>query len=248
MSEPWLLETLRFTLFPYPNQIFLDKESWWEGSTGETPEAIEERPRDAGYKAEGQFNESSNLVLNTVPDRIDWFLYPKNGDSQKADLPFPMIGDNADNKAQFSNLILKWLNLVDLKVHRIAFGTTLILPASSHIDAYSKLSSFLTTVQIDPTNSSDFNYSINRPRQSLSNSELKLNRLSKWNVIRTVQSRLTSAGVSSAILNERYVCRLELDINNLQTDVDISDGEGISTLLVELMSLAEEISDNGDIP
>ncbi|MDQ7034545.1 MAG: hypothetical protein Q9P01_06835 [Anaerolineae bacterium] len=113
---------------------------------------------------------------------------------------------------------------------------------------YEKLTELLP-FKIDAENSSDFFYQINRRRNSNTISNLELNRLSKWSVLKlqTALIRTDIAANQLITLPEAYACRLELDINTIQNFEGELDQDKLSDLFYELINLGKEIATKGDI-
>ena len=109
-------------------------------------------------------------------------------------------------------------------------------------------------MKLDPENSSDFSYQINRPRVSATGiTDLQLNRLSRWSAVRLsgILVQITAGQPTARVFesrNELYACRIELDINTSQTFTAALPQEQLSARVEELVKLGAEIAANGDIP
>src|SRR5208282_50763 len=64
---------------------------------------------------------------------------------------------------------------------RLAYGAILLQPVDNRETGYLRLGELASAVKIDPK-SEDFFYQINRPRESTTLKNMRLNRLSKWSV------------------------------------------------------------------
>lgn len=143
----------------------------------------------------------------------------------------------------------KWLTSVGVpEIKRIAFGSTLLLPANNKESAYRQLSILLPHVRIDIENSSDFLYQINRPINSRIEPDLVINRLSKWSAARTMGVGLIFDARPEVITDtkEHVACRLELDINTSQYYAKTLSKEQLPEILLELIESAEKIAAEGD--
>ena len=112
------------------------------------------------------------------------------------------------------------------------------------------LTQILPDIPIDTENSIDFLYQINRPRMSTNIKGLSINRLMKWAVVRLglIRFAVRADGQTlSTNLPYQFACRLELDIS---TDAEFSgvfNSDSLNAVFDEMVSIAKEISANGDI-
>jgi hypothetical protein len=182
------------------------------------------------------------------PNRIDWLLGP--GEKEIEGIPaigrFPQVID------KFGQVMSTWFGLTTCpSSSRIAFGAVLIIPVSDLVRGYKEILKFLPfDLDMDPINTSDFFYQINRRRESEKFKDLRVNRLSKWSVAswRDIHFSVDSGGAKSIPADERFGLRLELDIN---TDPKF-DGTFTQDLAFqvfsELVDFGKEIACYGDIP
>ena len=237
-SERWTARSLRLTAFPIhaPDIESIPK---WEETIGELPENSNRQPRAGILEESGNFGKGF-LSLTFVPGRIDWnylSVFPQ----EKMPEDFPNIGQAAEAIELFKPLIIKWLESCS-PLNRLAFGAELFLPSENHKDGYNLLNNYLHAVKVD-NNSRDFSYSINRPRFSESGMpSIEINRLSRW---RATKMMLKAEGLDSDPI---FAVSLTLDINTvLQDDIEIKR-ENFNKLLNELIAMAIEIVEKGDIP
>ena len=153
-----------------------------------------------------------------------------------------------------SRIASKWFSM-QLKVARVAFGANLVQPANDLQDAYLKLNGYLNNLQIDPENSLDVFYQINRPRESAIIQQLRINRLSKWSVMTQATSEIVvqlNPGVEEQVslrpTTQRYASSLELDINTIATYEQVLPQPQLNSLFDELMDWGKEIAGSGDVP
>lgn len=241
----WQVESLRLTMFKSnPSEQVL---SSWESLIGEKPTNVDSKPREDSIREEGPCYLGT-LVYNSNPVRIDWVLGPSQEQMQEA---FPLIGSFDDSSKQFIDLISKWFDLPNLPaIKRLALGASLRLPADNKQSAYEKLATFLPSVKLDVSNSSDFLYQINRPTQSRTITGLQINRLSRWNVSRRIGVGLvfdSKPAVVTDTAKEALACCLELDINTAQDYNQIFPKGVLLNILLELKGLAEKIATDGDV-
>ena len=226
IAENWKTESLRLTVFPHPNQQFVNRTSWWADVVDSDPETITEQPRNAVYQATGPLTDDAQLLLNVQPERIDWQL--SASDKQRETGGLPTISSLDKTSAIIIPRLEKWLQSGCPKCQRIAWGAVLLRQVQSKAEGYHLLSNYLKDVTIDADNSSDFSYSINRPRK-FSSGEITINRVSRWSVINYKIFRISDIGsgggslVLDPLRDGNPACRLELDIN---TNADRPDRPG----------------------
>lgn len=146
----------------------------------------------------------------------------------------------------------RWLEVAP-SIMRLAFGPTLIVPVEGREAGYRFLSPFLHAVQVDPGNTTDLVYQINRPRPTETNiNGLIVNRLSRWAVVYIQNSLLSfdhsNRTTTNLAINESFLGSLTLDINTSKEFQAEIPKEQSANLLDELLNLAQEIASEGDIP
>jgi len=247
--EAWQAEILRLTAFPSP-AAQLGEPTWWKDLVGEPPETKISQPRTGGQQEEGRFDESRKLVLRVEPTRIDWLLTPIDDWAREAK-GIPTTGSFPESLQIFLQLMLRWFEFATCPaVQRLAFGATVLLPVENQQAGYRQISAYFP-FQLDPEGSSDFSYQINRPRDSTSGiSGLRINRLSKWSVVRVTMGELAlgPAVVGYSARQAHDVCRLELDINTAPDFQGELSREQLPQIFQELVNLGREIVREGDIP
>lgn len=237
----WQAESLRVTCFPSSATEF-NAANWWQDVVGEQPENTIVRARDGFRQDEGNFN-GRKVVLGIQPIRIDWLMKSKG---EEGELTISSFQDSLDT---FLELMSHWFK-ISPPLRRLAFGVILASPVDDRKSGYELIANYLPNVKIDPVGSSDFLYQINRLRNSQLVSDLEINRLSKWSVVKQGLARvdlLPEARVSLFPSSDTFSCRLELDIN---TSADYKNDLPVDTLtnvFLELVDLAKEIALKGDI-
>ena len=241
----WQVESLRLTLFrskPIETLIPL-----WETLTGEKPEKVDSQPRANIIVEEGVVVLGS-LKHISDPLRINWNLLPSQEQQKKAE-PFPTLGSLSETKGHFIKMMNDWLSSDAVpETNRIALGSVFIIVNENRASAYKQLSALLHHVTIDIENSTDFLYQINRPIQSNIESDIIINRLSKWSAPRIMGLGILLGEKPEVIRDNRgyVVSRLELDINTSQDNKSIFSKEKLILLLQELSDLGDQISTEGD--
>ena len=243
-SEAWQAESLRVTVFP--TEDFQAEESdWWQELVGSQPDKRTKFPARGAYRDEGKIDDRV-LRLEVERDRIDWHCGPVY---QEADIgSMKTLGEFVQSIEQFVKFLSDWLDPSSCPpVQRLAFGAILLQPADSRESGYKMLDSYLPSVSIDPHDSSELFYQINRPRRcSLDGLDnFRINRMSKWYLASLSFGRLEAGRIAGLTATQRSACRLELDIS---TDKEF-DGRlpTPSKILDFLVDLGKEIAERGDI-
>lgn len=250
----WQVELTRITAFygQLPPEKKEGWNTWWNDLVGVPPEHSSFRQRDSISQHEGPFN-GGVLILALQPGRIDWYLTAKQAE-EEPDSPGGLSLLKPEAIAKFQDLISRWMLLESYPpLIRLAFGQVLLQPVESREAGYLQLRTYLPSVDLRPE-STDFLYQINRPRQSTTVPGLRINRLCKWSVIlaskisfifSTGQKETTS--FSPRLVDSEQACRVELDINTLPEHQSEFDRPTSSAVFEELVLLAKEIAEKGDV-
>lgn len=240
----WEAEHLRFTSFVQGAPV--TQQNWWEQICGTPPESSTTRMKDAHRLDEGKFG-CGVFSLEVQPGRIDLVLRPLI-DERNPIMGIPVLGPYSKVLIEFEAIANLWLKLDNLpSIQRVAFGVPVFMSVDSLKAGYLKLSSYLKDLKVDPDNSSDLSYQINRPRKALTKiPSLSINRLSKWSVARLRVYAPQSDAVRTLAV-ERYACRLELDINSVPEGLAPLPKDLLPALFSELAVLASETMMKGDI-
>jgi len=244
----WQTQTLRLTAFPSPSAHII-QPTWWHDLRGEEPESRISQPRKGGLRDEGPFADGY-LILGVEPARIDWRYTSIVDEKQKSEV-FPTIGPLQDAIRVFAPLMNRWFELETCPtVQRLAFGAVMFQPVQNLQTGYQRIMQYLPSVQIDIENSSDFSYQINRKRYSRIVQGLIINRLSRWSVmgLQDISMQITPARAQGSLGPIYHACRLELDINTVPEFQGEFRRDQLSSLFQELIDLAVEIANHGDIP
>jgi hypothetical protein len=235
--EKWFAQYLRLTAFPTPT-CKLESIPKWEETLGELPEQSNTQPKAKILEETGKFGKGA-LSLKFVPGRLDWHYLPILLTDKIAE-DLPNIGQFIEAIELFKPVMVKWLESCG-PLSRLAFGSQINLPTENHKDAYVLLNEYLHSVELDP-NSSDFLYSINRIRPSKSGiSDLKINRLSRWQTMKMVLKSESSES------DPVFFVSVEMDINTVPIKDLIIPKEHFNILFNELIEMAIEIAEKGDI-
>jgi len=248
----WRVQQTRLTCFPTPSAV-LEGSKWWECVVGQPPEEVISKPRNGRRICEGAVDIPETgvgkLSLYLRADRIDWLLTSAD-DSEDEAAEVPTLGRFDSVVREFSAMARKWFDLPTCpSAQRLAFGAVLVSPVSDRPAGYKLLSEILP-VEIDPEGSSDFLYQINRPRDDVHGFRgLKINRLSKWSVMRRVQSTITLSPSGGQVVPAQMntACRLELDINTAPDNTKDIARDRLDELFAGLVGFGREIAEQGDV-
>jgi hypothetical protein len=241
----WYAESLRFTAFSSQDNGDLPLSQWWAGVTGGQPDEVVNKPKEREAVVAGRVGDAT-LILQHLPLRIDLRLEPAPKEAMEM-IPLPNIGVLEKVSTEFAKNSANLIHQVGFPpINRMAYGAVALLPVESREKGYEQLEPYLPAVTIDPKNSSEFLYRINRLRESaLGIPNLFLNRLNKWSVV--TFKIFAGAPASVTMLPGRYFCRLELDINTAAEFPGELPKERLDDVLNELRTTADEIILNGDV-
>jgi hypothetical protein len=151
----------------------------------------------------------------------------------------------------FIEVTRRWLEPLDFGIKRLAFGLHAALTVADRVEAYNLLQSLLRhRVKFDPERSSDFVYQINHPTSSKTTG-LNFNRLMKWSAmtVQMVQFELGQApSAQSALIRLREFASTECDVNTPGDRQDPLDNAVLGAIYDELVNLAWENLEMGEIP
>jgi len=240
----WQAESLRITCFP-SSATDINAETWWLNVINEQPENTIIRAKEGFRQDEGHVN-GRKILLGIQPIRTDWLMIPNDEEGETS------IGSFQTELDLFITLMTRWLK-ISPPLRRLAFGTILVLPIESKQSGYELLGNYLPNVKLDPVGSSDFLYQINRPRVSqTANSDLTINRLTKWSVLKRglIGFELSPNAPAASLVpsSETLACRVELDVNTSADYKGDLPTEKLTEIFNELIGLTKEITLEGDIP
>lgn len=241
-----LAESLRLTAFLAPSAQVVDPP-WWSGLVGAQPEIRTSKPSRGELQEAGPLGERT-LTLSVLPGRVDWFLTPRIEPGAVPETRW--AGRFEETAGEFSELMVRWLRDCPPLV-RLGFGGTAHELMPDKAAAYRRLAEYLSAVKLDPENSQDFLYQINRPRNSAVIEGLRINRLSKWSAAQFLPIRIAITPqqvVQFPVVARDQSCRIEVDINSDPAFPGELPSEQLPGLFGELRDLALEVITRGDIP
>ena len=247
--DEWQAESLRLTAF-LTDMIDPATTPFWESLVGRAPDEMRNIPRQQMVTEDGPYL-GGRLRVEVRQNRVDWRLF---FDPSSPALRSPTIGPYRTVEPNFRVLMQKWL-AGSLAVHRLGYGSVLLLPLGNLSEICAKLSSLLKTVQLDQEGVQDFTYRINRRRNSRVGIEgLKINRLSTWSAAQIMSAlvEVPSGGQGEPRIvpspEPTNMCRLELDMNTSPEFRRKFTADEIEKVFDELAVFSYEIVEEGDIP
>ena len=244
----WNIENLRFSLFLASPSQPVPVDSW---SAVVGRDADDTRIKGTGdqrvVRQQGPFGDA-RMRADVRIDRIDWFLLPSPPAAPVPDAR-PMIGPYGAVTDKFRDTMLRWLNAAPLVANRMAFGAQLSRGTGTRPAALTVLAELLPTIQVDPSGTWDFDYTVNKRRTSEVVVDLMINRLAKWSLGKQILGSVelpVNGGEPKMRTTTSYLPVLTLDIN---TPPEFSGVLAPTDELVkELFALGAEIALQGDIP
>ena len=242
----WQIENLRFSVF-LAHPADPEPVGSWADVAGQ--DADDTRMKGTGeQRVVSQQGPFGGAVMRAEirRDRFDWHLLPP---PPKTPSTKPTVGPYEKGKDRFRDAVVAWLDAARPVANRMAYGAVLSLRSGSRSDSLRVLDNLLTTVKVDPQNTWDFDYTVNRRRESRSNGGLMINRLAKWSLgqeILGVVELPVGGGQPRINATTSYVPTLTLDINTMPEFPGPLNRPG--KLLAELTELGTEIAREGDVP
>ena len=242
----WQIENLRFSVF-LARPTGPEPVGSWVDVVGQ--DADDTRIKGTGeQRVVSQQGPFGGAVMRAEVrlDRIDWHVLPP---PPKTPSKRPTAGPYEKLKDRFRDAMQAWLDAAQPAASRMAYGALLSLSSGNRADSLRVLDNLLSTVTVDPENTWDFDYSVNRRRGSKSSDGLMINRLTKWSLgkeILGVVELPVSGGQARMNTVTVHVPMLTLDIS---TDPEFRGPlDRPRELLAELAGLGTEIALKGDVP
>ena len=251
LNQHWEVESLRVSTFHNTTlNLASGIADLWKQATGGLPEQVAERPAQNTIIAEGPYR-GGRLAMVCAPNRVDWHMRATPA-SPGSPLEDPnTVGMLPDLRPVAEELASGWLK-AGPDVTRLAFGLALVMPATGLSDAYGKLSSMLSDINLNFSGATDFLYQINRRRPSRQSGGIAINRISRWSISQsnTVEFAVEAVGNSASTTSTsdvQFASRLELDINTASRSASAISKDTATKLFNELISSGIEIAEKGDI-
>jgi hypothetical protein len=244
----WRVEHIRITAFPIgdPRE---PSPNWWRDVVGKEPQTRTVR-QGIGIQEAGPIRDNyCNLILEIQASRIDWLLSPvvRANDSPTA---FPEISAYPQPVEVMQELLSDWLRALS-PIRRLAVGCVLTAPTENKNAGYRSLAPLLPSIRLDPDQSSDFSYTINRHASSREISGLHINRISQWSVALLTGIQLTLGDGTTSVRETGSgisAIRLQMDINSAADRAERLPSDRVVPLFAELLTFMDNIANRGDIP
>ena len=223
------------------------KNEWWEETIGDKPEKVHVDNKRK-VRVQKSLLNGNFWTMICQPGRVDWNLEAVEKESDKTS-ELLALGAMSDNTLEpFVKIVRKWLGKCP-STNRLAFGADLGKVTNDIHTGCEEIQKYLHSIKLDPKNTTDFLYQINRPRKSKVDSNIIINRMNTWSVVSVSTGGVTINPTTSKIsanVQNMYVCRLELDINTALSDNNIAKNK-VYKVFQELVECGQEISDKGDV-
>ncbi len=239
----WGVKLFRLTLFPKLN-FDLKVDEIWEKLLDSKPDSRNFSPNSGEFRLVGDY-EKGILELIKTPVRID-FVYRTKQDilfEEDGSLEFTNLGSLENLKEGWLNVTQKFIEKCsDIKASRLAFGAILVNQVPNREVGYKDINSYLK-LDIEPGETENFMFQINKPIEAKTNQGIKINRLTKWAVLRV--SPQTSDNVTKSATKDIFLSNLELDINTKPESSSELTKVSLTDLFRELVSIGQSISKKG---
>jgi hypothetical protein len=243
LSRQWLTLVVRLTVFPIaPWEAPPDL---WEKVVGEPPENDQNQPRQRLRVRTGPWR-GGILQLTVSSLNIVWTAVPPTDDG------LPNLDDWAVETVlpEFVELTRPWLTSVEFQINRIGFGLHSLLPAPDRVSAHRLLGDLVPSITLEPDETTDLLYQINRPVLSkVLSGEVKLNRLMKWYVPFFGAAHVQATGTGIAQVGPvvgRHFAGLDNDTNTPAEHREPLDRSLLGAIYGELVELAWRNLQNGE--
>ena len=247
-DDKWAVDYLRATTFIRTRSMEeVTGNTWWEKVIGGKPDD-ERILHQKGVKEQKGMLDGSLLTMLSQISRVDWTLTTAKQVPSEL-LKRSAIGSMSDTLKPFLKVVENWLGECP-PTNRLAFGAALVRPVADVHTGHKEILQFLPDVRLNHMGIDDFLYQINRHRKSTSGAGIRINRLSKWSVVRAVTVGIPvdpMGGAMPASEQESYACALELDVNTAPSRDEISR-DITWPIFQELTEYGREIAIKGDIP
>lgn len=248
ITRPWSARTLRLTVFlRSDNPIEVISADAWARATGQTPTIDQSQPRQLSRVHGGPIGPGFLVLqIQGLVRRIDWVMEPTPEDPS-AGVPSLEMGPVATALEVFNQVVRGWLTATDIVANRFAVGVIAVMPEPDRMAAYKALQDFLPSVKIDPEHSRDFQYRINRPKQSrVLGPDTELNRITTWNAL---QLRLLSISASGPLSGAGgHFAAVECDHSTPAEREDPLEKARFIDIYDELVEMALQNLERGELP
>lgn len=246
-TNEWEAEHLRITTFHTADFNVSELPRQWEDLFGEPPEQQTIRPREGITELAGIY-AGNQFVLTAQQQRVNFLILPVAKPLTEIAQVLPTLGLFARTLESLHDISTKWLATCG-PITRLAFGSVLVRQVDNVLSGHQHLAQFLPFLGTYDREAYDFLYQINRPRLSIVDPGIRLNRLTKWSIMQGggIAFAIGPSEVKRLTSDSVMACRLELDINTTPNRANPLLREQIEPIFHELVTLGSEISEKGDI-
>lgn len=247
----WSAQQLRATIFHGAGDVGDKIHEYWAKAFGSMPQQDETRNLEGVRVVGGQVSDMQ-WMANIRPDRVDIasqpVAAPLPGSSDVWYKPERAYQQIARELIEPSHLLVDTVS----GINRLAVGALFLAPSSGISDAYAKFSVVLPDLHLEGLDAPDFSFRVNRKRQSQGSPALSVNRVATWSIAQgqTVSfGPVGSGGASRLDSGIQFAASLQLDINTVRTATGGRiPSDKAKNILSELMEMAVEIAELGDVP
>lgn len=233
-SDEWLINSIRITIFR--SQVESINHELFESVIGMDSDKTENDKKNL-IMTDELVRDDYIIKLKQSADRIHWFMDPI--ELKKSDIDNLGMFKNAFER-MYNELSL-WLESLD-DINRVGLGMIALFEVRDLENGFEKLDELLESVNVDPSNTSDFMYQVNR-KEKINHD---INRLGKWRLF-TIRNIKISDLEDSKLNNgsQKQYIFADLDINTPPQDKVFPSSE-IKDLFEELKTAAEYTLENAD--
>ena len=219
-----------------PIEIFEDK--YWEQIVGNKPAET----RLSGMIVKRGLCDGDRLEVKIQSGRIDWRFMVNRQDPDV--LPQSTVGPPYYASSVFADVVDCWLNMCP-GITRLGFAAELVNNVDSKSMEYDEILRHVRGLNRHVASMSNSRIRIEKKKMSTHRPDMMINRTSQWSVVKRESVRFSIGTGISTNEPDQYACKLELDINTVNSSKVISKND-ISPLFKELVDIGWEIIDKGD--
>ena len=246
----WHTVQSRVTIFHSGNSVMDSISDWWRNTFTE-PLLRDETRNLEGTRVIGGLVNNRQWTTSVGQSRIDCILQPNNAPPEPGAVwqMQPASGSYRQIIYDMADPVRKLIDQIS-NIDRLGVGSTLLTPGPSLHETYTVLASYLPGIPLDQVDAPDFTFRINRRRKSTKSPTETINRLATWSIAQgqSVEIAASISGQTSQSNAVQYAANLELDINTALVSPRSIPLERSHALLDELIGLAIEITEKGDVP